>query len=119
MLVISKIISTEPPVLKLKGTIDKVSFNSKKIQTEIENLLETGKKNLILDLEDVHFLHSEGLRFLVNEMKKINSSGGQMFIISPPSHITAMLEVCGLNSVFNIFGSYQEVIDFLKVRVEE
>jgi anti-anti-sigma regulatory factor len=45
MLIVSKITSADPAILKIEGRID--GLTSKQIQAEIEELLGTGVKNLV------------------------------------------------------------------------
>lgn len=111
MLSISKINSSDPAIIKIEGRIDGIT--SKQIQTEIEDVLATGIKNLILDFSGVYYLSSAGIRVFISEMKKLNKTGGQLFFVSPSSHILEIFKISGLTTVFKVFDSYQEITNFL------
>ncbi|MDR0926665.1 MAG: STAS domain-containing protein [Ignavibacteria bacterium] len=111
MLSISKITSSDPVIIKIEGRID--GLTSKQIQTEIDEILESGVKNLILDFAGVFYLSSAGIRVFINEMKKINAIGGQMFFVSLSYHILEIFNISGLSSIFKVFNSYQEITDLL------
>ena len=111
MLTVSKIASADPAIIKIEGRID--GLTSKQIQTEIEEMLGTGVKNLILDFAGVYYLSSAGIRVFINEMKRINIAGGQMFFVALSSHIMEIFKISGLCTVFKVFDSYQEITDLL------
>jgi len=111
MLTISKIASADPTIIKIEGRID--GLTSKQIQAEIEEMLEAGVKNLILDFAGVYYLSSAGIRVFISEMKRINAVGGQMFFVSLSCHILEIFKISGLCSVFKVFNSYQEITDLL------
>jgi anti-anti-sigma factor len=70
-------------------------------------------KNLVWDFAGVYYLSSAGIRVFINEMKRINSLGGQMFFVSLSSHILEIFKISGLCSVFQVFNSYQDITDLL------
>jgi len=111
MLTISKITSADPAIIKIEGRID--GLTSKQIQTEIEEMLEAGVKNLVLDFAGVYYLSSAGIKVFINIMKRLNTIGGQMFFVSLSSHILEIFKISGLCSVFKVFNSYQEITDLL------
>ena len=111
MLTISKITTADPAIIKIEGRID--GLTSKQIQTEIEEILETGVKNLVLDFAGVYYLSSAGIRVFINEMKRLNATGGQLFFVSLSSHILEIFKISGLCTVFKVFDSYQEITDLL------
>jgi anti-anti-sigma factor len=111
MLSISRITSADPVIIKVEGRID--GLTSKQIQSEIDEIIASGTKNLILDFAGVYYLSSAGIRVFINEMKKINTSGGQMFFVSLSLHILEIFKISGLTSVFQVFDSYQEITDLL------
>jgi anti-anti-sigma factor len=59
-------------VLHVKGTID--STNYQEFQTYAENVLAQGTKNLLIDLHDVPYMSSAGLRSLNQIYNKLRAS---------------------------------------------
>jgi len=111
MLSITKITSTDPIIVKVEGRIDGVT--SKQISTELDEIINSGTKNLILDFAGVYYLSSAGIRVLISSMKRINIEGGQLFFVSLTHHIMEIFKISGLSSVFKVFDSYQEITDIL------
>jgi len=111
MLTISKVTFADPAIIKIEGRID--GLTSKQMQIEINEMLEAGIKNLILDFAGVYYLSSAGIGVFINEMKRFNAVGGQMFFVSLSKHILEIFKISGLCSVFKVFDSYQEITDLL------
>jgi len=111
MLSISKITSTDPIIIKIEGRID--GLTSKQIGTELDEVINSGTKNIILDFAGIYYLSSAGIRVLINSMKRINLEGGQLFFVSLSYHIAEIFKISGLYSVFKVFDSYQEITETL------
>jgi anti-sigma B factor antagonist/stage II sporulation protein AA (anti-sigma F factor antagonist) len=111
MLSLSKITSSDPVIVKIEGRID--GLTSKQLQTELDDTLNNGIKNIILDFAGVYYLSSAGIRVLIEEMKKISAMNGQMFFVSLSPHILEILKISGLTSIFQVYDSYQDITDLL------
>jgi anti-anti-sigma factor len=111
MLSISKITSTDPIIIKIEGRID--GLTSKQISTELDEIIRSGIKNLILDFAGVYYLSSAGIRVLINIMKRLNAENGQLFFVSLSHHILEIFKISGLSSVFKVFDTYQDITDSL------
>jgi anti-anti-sigma factor len=68
---------------------------------EIENLIKTGVKIVLLDLKNVTFLSSSGLMALVSLLKAVQSAGCELFIYSSSEQVRMLFEMTGLEQVFN------------------
>ena len=111
MLSISKVTATDPVIIKLEGRID--GLTSKQISAELDEIIDSGVKNLILDFAGVYYLSSAGIRVFISSIKRINSIGGQIYFVSLSHHIMEIFKITGLSSVFKVFDSYQELTDTL------
>lgn len=68
---------------------------------EIENLIKTGVKIVLLDLKNVTFLSSSGLMALVSLLKAVQSAGCELLIYSSSEQVRMLFEMTGLEQVFN------------------
>ena len=112
MLSISKITSSDPVIVKIEGRID--GLTSKQIAAELDEIIDSGVKNLILDFAGVYYLSSAGIRVFISSMKKISAYGGQLFFVSLSHHIMEIFKISGLSTVFNVFDSYQDLTNMLE-----
>jgi anti-sigma B factor antagonist len=60
---------------------------------------------LILDLEAVQFIDSTGLGMLVSVLKEARHAGGTVRLINPKREVLRLLQITGLERVFEIGGS--------------
>ena len=68
-------------------------------------LAEDGVMTITLDLGDVAFIDSSGLRALVVGHKALEERGGALVVANPSSTAARLLEVTGLDT---LFGGVQE-----------
>jgi anti-sigma B factor antagonist len=61
--------------------------------------------DLILDLEQVRYLHSLGMSALVNLADELSAKGGGLHLAAPQPKVKLVLEMMGLSEWFRIHGS--------------
>src|SRR5215475_7561538 len=81
-------------VLKLIGTLDIVGTGE--IETKFTGYCAGDKPLVVVDLSEVDFLASIGIRLLTINAKSIASRGGKMAIIRPIPEVQNALEVTGI-----------------------
>jgi anti-sigma B factor antagonist len=72
--------------------------------------IEKGQSNLILNLKGVQWLSSEGIGQMVASMKRARSKGGELKILHPSGQVAQILEMVGLNKIFEIYHNETEAI---------
>ena len=70
------------------------------LEEEIRKNLE-GTKTLVLDLEELEYLSSAGLRVLLSAQKKMNSQGA-MKVKNASEMVNEVFEITGFNDILNI-----------------
>src|SRR5512146_1939163 len=104
-------LSTEGVVtlVKLKGTMigpnDREAF-----QTQIQELLDGGQLNLILDLGEVTFADSSGIGALIAAASLVTRKGGLMRLLHVTKRIHDVLQITRLSSVFGIYDNLQSAL---------
>lgn len=97
-------------VIAVSGRID--SATSSEFENELNNLTETGRVNLVLDLSAVEFISSAGLRVLVTTRKAVKSAGGDVVLAKPSTQVNETLEIAGLDVLFEKFPNREEAVAF-------
>jgi anti-anti-sigma factor len=85
-------------VIQFPNTLD--SSNVSQFTHEIESLIETGVKIVLLDLKNVTFMSSSGLMALVYILKVVKAAGCTLLISSRSEPVRMLLEITGLDQVF-------------------
>jgi anti-sigma B factor antagonist len=76
----------------------------------ITRLLEEGKVNLLVDLEEVKFLDSSGLGALVRAMTMSQKEGGQTKLLRAGPQVRKLLEMTKLDSVFEMYDDRESAL---------
>lgn len=87
------------------------AHNSGDLKVKIQELFETGKKNVLINLQDVRFIDSSGLGALVSGFKNASSHHGNLKLAALQPQVKSMFELTRLHRVFEIFSTTAEAID--------
>ncbi|MDB5102587.1 MAG: rsbV [Fibrobacteres bacterium] len=87
--------------------------NSRILDTQIHKMVEKGCSHIIFNLDEVSFLCSGGIGALVYNMKKVQETGGDIYIVSSSDYIQFLFATIGFNIIFSgrIFKSFDEFVD--------
>ncbi len=95
------IINREPKpgylLLRISGRID--GYWSKLLDEALDSALREGDHNIALDLEDVDYLSSLGIRVFVKYVKLLKSVDGSFGILGVSENILSVLKMVGLDSM--------------------
>ena len=68
----------------------------------VRDLAEKGKKAILLNLEEVHYMDSSGVGELVKAHTTIRGQGGQLKLANLNKRVQDLLEMTRLSAVFDI-----------------
>ena len=92
-------------MIKLIGKMDIIGVGQ--IETKFAGYCGGEKARVIIDLSEVDFLASIGIRLLTLTAKSIASRGGKMVLLSPTAEVQRVLDVTGIPAIIPIY-SYLE-----------
>jgi anti-sigma B factor antagonist len=95
-------------VVSVTGRID--TSTSPEFEENIQDLIEKGHKNMVMDFSDVDFLSSSGLRVLVTTRKKLRESGGDVVLANPSQRAADSFEIAGLDKLFQSYPDRESAI---------
>ena len=84
--------------------------NSEELKTELHRQFESGAKELIIDLKDVHFIDSSGLGALISGYKNASALHGSFKLSSLQSQVKSMFELTRLQRVFDIYVTVDDAL---------
>jgi anti-sigma B factor antagonist len=96
-------------IIDLKG---KITIGSGDIQLRetINRLLEEGKKNILINMQDVTTIDSSGIGELVGCYTSVTNKGGKLKLLHLPPKINDVLTVTQLITVFDVYESESEAL---------
>jgi len=92
-------------ILKLIGTLD--ILGTGEIETKFSGYCAGEKPLVIVDLSEVDFLASIGIRLFTLNAKSIASRGGKMAILRPIPEVQNVLEVTGIPAMISIHAHFE------------
>jgi len=94
-----------PPytVVRVQGEVD--VYTAPRLRETLLELVNEGKRQIVIDLGGVEFLDSTGLGVLVGGLKRVRSHEGDLRLVCTQSRILKVFEITGLTTVFSIFDS--------------
>lgn len=95
--------SEEVPVVHVSGDIDLATAPA--LRELLEEKLEQGYSDIVVDLTDVTFLDSTGLGVLVAALKKCREVDGDLRLVITEPRILKLFAITGLQDTFTIADS--------------
>jgi anti-sigma B factor antagonist len=87
-------------LVEVSGRID--SMNANQLGEALSTEIDSGHIHMVLDLANVEYMSSAGLREIVSALKKVRGKGDVR--IAQPSHrVREVLEMAGLDTIFQIY----------------
>ena len=95
-------------ILTVSGEIDIATAPS--LRERLHSLLAEGKRQIVVDLDDVGFLDSTALGVLVGVLKRARSEDGEVRIVCTQPRVRKVFEITRLDSAFDLFDSVDEAV---------
>jgi len=92
-------------VIKLIGRLDIIGTGA--IEIKFTGYCAGEKPRVLVDLSEVDFLASIGIRLLVLTAKSVASRGGKMTLVSPIPEVQNVLEVTGIPAIIPIYSDLE------------
>ncbi len=87
-------------IFKLSGKLDSVTSTS--FSEKIIALVDKGESKIILDLTDMVYISSAGLRVFLMIAKRIKSINGKVILSALQDSVKEVFEMSGFSTIFEI-----------------
>lgn len=87
-------------VLKTEGRID--SGNAAEFEARLVQAVGGGKSRVVVDMAQLNYISSAGLRSLLVAAKKARPAGGRIALSAMAPHIREVFDLSGFSSLFEI-----------------
>jgi anti-anti-sigma factor len=95
-------------VLRLAGRMD--AENASQLEPECEVCISEGFKILVIDLGDLAYINSLGLRSFVAIAKKLKNNGGGLRVCRLTGLVRQVFEITGLTQIFSVYESVESAL---------
>ena len=94
-------------------------LENQKIIQEVEQFIENGYSNFVVDLTPMKFMNSNGLTFLISLLTRSRSAGGEVIISNLNENIKKILLITRLQSAFKIAKNNSAAIELFTLEESE
>lgn len=95
-------------LFEVSGRVD--STNASELGLAMDRAADEGRNHIVLDLGGVEYMSSAGLREMVRVLKRVKRSGGDLRIANPSDRVREVLELAGLDTIFEIYSTQVEAV---------
>jgi anti-sigma B factor antagonist len=96
-------------ILDLSGKIT-IGEGDVILREEVNKLLETDRKSILLNLDKVTYMDSAGIGELVACFKRASEAGAKLKLLNPSGRVSDLLSLTKLQQVFEIFAEEKEAL---------
>jgi len=93
-------IDSETHLIELGGEVD--LYTAPEFKERMVQVIEDGKKRVVVDLSEATFIDSTTLGVLVGGVKRLRPTGGSLALVCTDQNIQKIFEITGLDRVFPI-----------------
>ncbi|MBN1487707.1 MAG: STAS domain-containing protein [Anaerolineae bacterium] len=89
-------------LLSISGRID--SQSAPELSEALDKIMESGQHKIVLDMSEIEFISSAGLRILINAQKKCKQQlvAGELVLAAVPERVHEALDMAGFLPLFTI-----------------
>ena len=95
-------------LFEVSGRVD--SSSAAQLGEALNTAIDGGRNQLVIDVSGVDYMSSAGLREMVAALKRVRRGTGDIRLASPSDRVKEVLELAGLDTVFEVFGSQVEAV---------
>ena len=100
------------PVITISGKID--ALTSGYLEAALNRLIDYSSPMAVVDMKDVDYISSSGLRALVGAQNRARKSQGDLVLVSLQPMVKEVFEITGLKSFFSIYPRLEEALKGIK-----
>jgi anti-sigma B factor antagonist len=98
-------------VVALQGRLD--TNTSVTLEEELLQLAGERSHRIVVDLSELDFISSSGLRVLLTAGKKSKSVSGRLVLCTLTDHVKQVFDVAGFTMLFSMYPSQEEAVKSL------
>lgn len=95
-------------IVSINGSID--ALTAPEITNYMNDLIASGKINLVADFSGVDYTSSAGLRVLLAAVKATRAKGGDLCLVGVQPDVHKVLSLSGFTSILKIFSEIDQAL---------
>jgi anti-sigma B factor antagonist len=95
-------------LVKISGKIDHSNYLT--LENYLNNLIDAGSYNIILDMEDINYMSSAGIRVLTGIRSACKRHRGNLALVNVQERIHEVIELAALTKLFTFYEDAVEAV---------
>ncbi len=95
-------------VFRLVGNLD--TNTAPDLEEQLGRIAGTEARRILVDLADVNFVSSLGLRVFLTAARELAPGGGSLSLCGPNEAVRDTLDACGFSKLLQVFDSEQSAL---------
>jgi anti-sigma B factor antagonist len=100
-------------ILDMSGAV-RIGQGSVALRDSVRNLVEAGKKKILLNLSGVNYIDSSGIGELIANFTTVSREGGQLKLLNLTDKIQNLLVITKLLTVFDSYDNEADALNSYK-----
>ncbi len=88
-------------VIGLQGKLDVALSIS--VEAELDKIIDLGARYIVIDLKEIEYLSSSGLRIFISTMRKLKEAEGRLVLCSVTPTVKKIFKIVDLEDLFQIY----------------
>lgn len=97
-------------IVVLRGRLDANSFPT--VEKHLQLLMDSGEQRLVLDLSELTYISSLGLRVFIAVAKSVQKVNGKLALAGLSDHIYEIFKIAHFTRIFSIYPSLSEAVTY-------
>ena len=95
-------------IFNVKGSLD--SNTSSEFETQVYAALENGQRKVILNLEEMEYISSAGIRVMLKTTKDLKRMEGNIVLCSLQDYVREVFDIAGFDGYLNIESTLEDAM---------
>ena len=96
-------------IIALEGQVN--SSNAATVETEVLAVVNQGAKNVLLNMTELSYISSAGLRVVLVLAKRLKQAGGKLVIYGMQPHVREVFDISGFLAILTVTGTRAEALE--------
>ena len=93
-------------MIGIDGRLDTTNYSV--LEKKLMELIDTGQSKLLVNLSEMDYVSSSGLRILLMALKRITVAKGKFALCSLQPNIKEIFEISGFTNIFEIYDNEEK-----------
>ncbi len=81
----------------------------------LSTLIKGGARKIVIDMDSLDFIDSQGISILINSAKLVRSFQGDMALLNVPQRIDTIFRPLNMNRFISRFNNIRDAVNFFRI----